>query len=119
MLPDLCYNKKMMETTLAIVTTSEITGRVIKKQLGIVRGSSVRARWFGADIVAYLRNIFGGELTEYTTLLDSTRDKAMFKMSEEALSLGANAIVNVRFTTSQIGKNAAEILVYGTAVMIE
>jgi uncharacterized protein YbjQ (UPF0145 family) len=108
-----------MQTSLSISTTNEITGRIVKKQLGIVLGSSVQARWFGADIVAQIRNLVGGELTEYTNLLDATRDKALFKMSNEALSLGANAVVNVRFATSQIGRNAAEILVYGTAVIVE
>ena len=85
----------------------------------MVRGSSVRAKWFGADIIAGLRNIFGGEIIEYTKLLEETRQKAMDNMTQDAKAKGANAVVNVRFATSQIGRQAAEILVYGTAVVVK
>jgi uncharacterized protein YbjQ (UPF0145 family) len=101
------------------VTTPDFPGKKITKALGLVRGSSVRARWFGADIIANLRNIFGGEIYEYGKLLEETREIAMQRMMEDAEKIGANAVVNVRFATAQIGPQAAEILVYGTAVIVK
>ncbi|MAG15703.1 hypothetical protein CMO88_01435 [Candidatus Woesearchaeota archaeon] len=101
------------------VTTSEIQGKKIVKTIGVVKGSSVRAKWFGADIIANIRNVFGGEIVEYSNLLDQTRQKAIDRMLEDAKANGANAIVNVRFASSQIGQQAAEILVYGTAVVVK
>lgn len=98
------------------VSTPDVTGKKIAKTLGLVRGSSVRAKWFGADIMAGIRNTFGGEINEYTKLLDQTRQKAIERMLEHATSMGADAVVNVRFASSQIGAQAAEIMVYGTAV---
>ena len=100
------------------VSTPDVHGKKIAKTLGMVRGSSVRAKWFGADFIASIRNTFGGEITEYTELLDKTRQKAIERMLEEAKSKGANGVVNVRFASSQIGAQAAEILVYGTAVKL-
>ena len=100
------------------VTTSSIQGKTIKKTLGTVKGSSVRAKWFGADILANIRNIFGGEIVEYSKLLEDTRQQAIDRMLEDAKSKGANAVVSVRFMTSQIGQQASEILVYGTAVVV-
>jgi len=101
------------------VTTNEYPGKKITKVIGVVRGSSVRARWVGADIAAGIRNIFGGEIVEYSKLLTDTRDMAVQRMLEEAKQKGANAVVNVRFATSQIGQQAAEILVYGTGVVVK
>ena len=101
------------------VTTPDLHGQKIVKTIGMVRGSSVRAKWFGADIIASIRNFFGGEIVEYTKLLEQTRQQAIDKMLVEAKSKGANAIVGVRFTSSQIGDKAAEILVYGTAVVVK
>ncbi|MBD3387927.1 MAG: heavy metal-binding domain-containing protein [Candidatus Altiarchaeales archaeon] len=98
------------------VNTEEITGYEISEMLGVVRGSSVRAKWLGADFVAAIRNVFGGEITEYSKLLAEAREQAIDRMMEDAKELGADAIVNVRFMTSQVGQQAAEILVYGTAV---
>lgn len=100
-------------------TTPDIHGHKIHQTLGMVRGSHVRAKWFGADIIAGLRNIFGGEIKEYTKLLEETRMRAINSMTQDAQSKGANAIVSIRFATSQIGAQAAEILVYGTAVVVK
>jgi uncharacterized protein YbjQ (UPF0145 family) len=98
------------------VNTDWITGADVTETLGVVRGSSVRAKWFGADIVAAIRNIFGGEITEYSKLLAEAREQAIDRMLADAGEIGADAVINVRFMTSQIGQQAAEILVYGTAV---
>ena len=104
---------------MIIVTTPELEGRKIKKVLGLVKGNTIRARNIGRDILALFRNITGGEIKDYTKLLAQAREQALDRMIEEAESLGANAIVNVRFSTSYIMQNAAEILVYGTAVVLE
>lgn len=102
-----------------VTTTSEIPGYRIVKVLGVVSGSTVRAKHIGKDIVAALRHIVGGELKEYTEMLKEAREQALRRMIEEAKKLGADAVVNVRFMTSAIASGAAEILVYGTAVKIE
>jgi uncharacterized protein YbjQ (UPF0145 family) len=104
---------------MIIVNTQEIAGKKITETLTVVRGSSVRAKWFGKDIMAGLRNIVGGELKEYTELLNEARDKAMEIMEIEAEKLGADAIVNVHFMTAAVSQGAAEILVYGTAVKLK
>jgi len=104
---------------MIIVTSSSIPGKEIKKSFGIVRGNTVRARNIGKDIVAVFKNIVGGEIEEYTKLLAESREQSIDRMMEEAKALGANAIVDCRFSTSYIMQNAAEILVYGTAVWIE
>ncbi|MBD3164679.1 heavy metal-binding domain-containing protein [Candidatus Woesearchaeota archaeon] len=100
-------------------TTESITGYKIIKNLGIVRGNSVRAKWFGADFVAGLKNIVGGEVEQYMKLMSEAREKAIERMNNDAKKLGANAVVCVRFMTSQIAQGAAEILVYGTAVQVK
>jgi len=102
-----------------VTTTSEIPGYRIVKVLGVVSGSTVKAKLIGKDIVAALRHIVGGELKEYTEMLKEAREQALQRMIEEAKKLGANAVVNVRFMTSAIASGAAEILAYGTAVKIE
>jgi len=104
---------------MIITTSSDITGKEIKKTFGIVRGNTVRARHLGKDILALFKNIIGGEIQEYTKLMGESREQAIDRMVEEAKALGANAIVNCRFSTSYIMANAAEILVYGTAVYVE
>jgi uncharacterized protein YbjQ (UPF0145 family) len=104
---------------MIIATSSVIPGKEIKKSFGIVRGNTIRARHIGKDILAVIKNIFGGEIEEYTKLLAESRDQAIDRMIEQAKELGANAIVDVRFSTSYLMANAAEILVYGTAVYIE
>lgn len=104
---------------MILTTSSSVAGKEIKKTFGIVRGNTIRARHIGKDIVAVFKNIFGGEIEEYTKLLGESREQAMDRMTEEAKALGANAIIDCRFSTSYIMANAAEILVYGTAVYIE
>lgn len=100
-------------------TTDTIAGKTIVKHLGLVRGNTIRARHIGKDILAGLRNLVGGEVTEYTKLLAESREQALDRMLEEAKRLGANAIVGIRFSTSEVAVHAAEILAYGTAVFVE
>ncbi|MFA6232621.1 MAG: YbjQ family protein [Bacteroidota bacterium] len=104
---------------MIITTTPFIAGKKIVKTLGIVRGNTVRARHIGKDILAGLKTIIGGEIHEYTKLMAESRDQSIDRMIDEAAQLGANAIVEMRFSTSSIMQSAAEILVYGTAVLIE
>jgi uncharacterized protein YbjQ (UPF0145 family) len=87
--------------------------------LGVVKGNTVRAKWFGKDILAGLRQIVGGELKEYTEMMTEAREEATRRMVEEAAKLGADAIISVRYTSSDVMSNAAEILVYGTAVKMK
>jgi uncharacterized protein YbjQ (UPF0145 family) len=102
-----------------LITTSEhIANKNIEQHLGLVRGNTIRARHIGKDILAIFRNIVGGEIHEYTKLMAESREQALDRMISEAKSLGANAIIGVRFTTSVIAGGAAELLVYGTAVEI-
>ncbi|WP_457592097.1 YbjQ family protein [Hydrogenimonas sp.] len=102
-----------------ITNIETIPGKNITKHFGIVSGSTVRAKHAGRDLMAGLKNIFGGELKGYTELLSESRDEALNRMKEQAKSLGANAIVNVRFSTSSVAAGAAELYVYGTAVSVE
>jgi uncharacterized protein YbjQ (UPF0145 family) len=104
---------------MILVTTDHVPGKTIKKNLGLVRGNTIRARHIGRDITAFLRNIVGGEIRDYTKMMAESREQAIDRMIEEAESLGANAIINVRFTTSMIMQSASEILAYGTAVIVE
>mgnify|MGYP005842789523 CR=1 FL=1 len=104
---------------MIVTTTFEVTGRRTVRTLGIVRGNTVRARHAGRDILAFFRNVVGGEVHEYTKLLAESREHALDRMLEEARSLGANAVVGVRFATSEVTSGAAEILAYGTAVVVE
>jgi uncharacterized protein YbjQ (UPF0145 family) len=99
-----------------LTTSSSIQGQKIVETYGLVMGNTIRAKWLGKDIVSGLRQLVGGELVEYTEMLSEARDEAMDRMIDEAKQLGANAVVDVRFTTSQVMASAAEILVYGTAV---
>lgn len=104
---------------MLLATTDTIAGKTITKHLGMVRGNTIRARHVGKDILACLRNLVGGEIIEYTKLLGESREQAIDRMMEEAKNLGANAIVGVRFSTSEVATHAAEILAYGTAVVVE
>ena len=99
-------------------TTQVIPGREITEILGIVRGNSVRARHVGRDIVASIKNLIGGEISEYARLQAETRDMANGRMMDQAQSMGADAVVTIRYTTSMIAAGASEILVYGTAVKL-
>jgi len=104
---------------MIIVTSSSICGRRVVRTLGMVRGNTIRARHIGKDIMAGLRNIVGGEISEYTKMLAESREQAVDRMVEEARSLGANAILDVRFITASVMQGAAELLAYGTAVVVE
>jgi len=105
--------------SILISNTENIAGREISAHLGIARGSTVRARNVGRDIFAGLKNLVGGEISEYTTLLADSREEALQRMIMDANRLGADAVVNVRFTTSNVMQGAAEILAYGTAVKLK
>ncbi len=101
-----------------ITNTETIPGKEIISLYGVVSGSTVRAKHVGRDIAASVKNIFGGELKGYTELLQESRDEAIKRMQEQAQELGANAIVNVRFSTSSVAAGSSEIYVYGTAVKV-
>ncbi len=103
-----------------ILTNLEfVPGKTITKHLGLVQGSTVRAKHAGRDLMAGLKNIFGGELKGYTELLHESREEAIERMTEQARSISANAILNIRFSTSSITQGAAELFAYGTAVVLE
>lgn len=104
---------------MILVNTDFVPGKTIVKNLGLVRGNTIRARHLGRDILAFLRNIVGGEITDYTKMMAESREQSLDRMVEEAEGMGANAIINVRFTTSMIMQSASEILAYGTAVIVE
>ncbi len=103
---------------MIVTTSSSIKGKQIVETFGLVMGNTIRAKWIGKDIVSGFRQLVGGELVEYTDMLSEAREEALQRMIVEAKELGANAILDARFTTSQVMQNAAEILAYGTAVKI-
>jgi uncharacterized protein YbjQ (UPF0145 family) len=96
-----------------------IPGRRVVKHLGMAQGNTVRAKHFGKDFLAGLKNIVGGELKGYTELLQEARDEAVQRMVDQAKAMGANAVINVRFSTSSVAAGAAELFAYGTAVVLE
>lgn len=103
-----------------IISTSEnVSGQRVVRTIGLVRGNTIRARNLGKDLMAVGRNIVGGEVSEYTKLLGEAREQAVDRMVAEAEGLGANAVIMVRFSTSQVMSGAAELLAYGTAVVTE
>lgn len=104
---------------MIVVTTEQIEGKKIVETLGLVRGSTIRARHVGRDIMASLRNVVGGEITDYTVMLARAREEALQRMIEQAEKMGANAIVCARFVTSMVMSGAAEMVAYGTAVKIK
>lgn len=104
---------------MIITTISTIPGKKTVQIFGLVKGNTIRARNVGRDIMAAVKNLVGGEIQEYTKLIAEAREQALDRMKEEAEKLGANAIVEVRFSTSPIMQGAAELLVYGTAVKVE
>jgi uncharacterized protein YbjQ (UPF0145 family) len=103
---------------MIITTAEQIPGREITEILGIARGNTVRARHLGRDIFAGLKTIVGGEISEYTKLIADAREEALYRLKQDAEKLGADAIINLRFTTSMIMQGSAEILAYGTAVKL-
>ena len=104
---------------MLVVTSPDIPGKKIVKTLGIVKGNTIRARHIGKDILAAFKNIVGGEIQEYTKLMAESREQAIDRMIESAEKMGANAIISTTTTTSVISQGAAELLVLGTAVVIE
>ena len=104
---------------MIITTSSQIEGKTIVKTIGLVKGSTIRARHLGRDIMAGLRGMVGGEITEYTRMMAEAREQAIQRMEEDAEKKGANAVVSMRFSTSMIMQNAAEVLAYGTGVVLE
>ena len=103
-----------------IVTNIEVVpGRRVVKHLGMVQGNTVRSKHVGRDLMAGFKNIFGGELVGYTELLTESREEAVDRMKQQAEAIGANAILNVRFSTSSVAAGAAELFAYGTAVVLE
>jgi uncharacterized protein YbjQ (UPF0145 family) len=103
---------------IPITTTHFLTGYEITETIGISRGSTVRARNVGRDILAGFKNLVGGEIEEYTRLLATSREQALQRMLEDAARMGADAVINVKFMTSQVMQGAAEMLAYGTAVKV-
>ena len=104
---------------MIITTSDQIEGKTIVKTIGLVKGSTIRARHLGRDIMAGLRGMVGGEITEYTKMMAEAREEAIRRMEEDAEKKGANAVVSMRFSTSMIMQNAAEVLAYGTGVVLE
>lgn len=104
---------------MIIATTDSIAGTEITQTLGMARGSTIQAKHIGKDIMSGLRSVVGGELTEYSEMLEEAREKAINRMVEDAGKMGADAVVNVRFMTSMVMAGAAEMLAYGTAVKIK
>ena len=102
---------------MILTTSSTIPGYAITESKGLVKGSTIRARHVGKDIVASLRTVIGGEIKEYTEMMAESREEAQHRMIERAEEIGANAITGIRFTTSMVMSNTSEILAYGTAVM--
>lgn len=104
---------------MIVTNTETVPGKTIVEFYGMVSGSTVRAKHLGKDILASLKNLVGGELKSYTELLNEARQEAMQRMFQEAESVGANAVVNIRFSTSSVAQGAAELFAYGTAVRVE
>ncbi len=104
---------------MIIATSNEIPGKRIVRTLGLVKGNTIRARHVGRDIMALFRHLVGGEVTDYTKMMAESREQALDRLMQEARDLGANAIVAMRFSTSYIMSGAAEIVAYGTAVVVD
>ena len=111
--------EKTRSRSMLLVTSDEVPGHRIVEIIGLVRGNTVRTRNVGADFLASLRNLVGGEVNQYTRMLAQSREQALDRLREEALAAGANAVVALRITTSTVMAGAAEILAYGTAAIIE
>ena len=104
---------------MLLATTNTIEGKKIVKTIGLVKGNTIRARHIGKDIMAGLRNLIGGEVSEYTKMMAESREQALDRMIADAESQGANAVIQMRFATSMVMQSASEILAYGTAVIVE
>jgi uncharacterized protein YbjQ (UPF0145 family) len=104
---------------MIITTSGQVEGKTIARTVGLVKGSTIRARHLGRDVMAGLRGLVGGEISEYTKMMAEAREEATQRMVEDAEKKGANAIVSMRFGTSMVMQNAAEVLAYGTGVVLE
>jgi uncharacterized protein YbjQ (UPF0145 family) len=104
---------------MIVISENKIAGMRVVRTLGLVRGNTIRARHLGKDLLAVLRNVVGGEVSEYTKMMAEAREQALDRMVDEAEELGANAIIGTRFATSMLMQGAAELLAYGTAVIVE
>ena len=104
---------------MLIVTTHEVAGKRIVKTIGLVRGNTIRARHFGRDVLAGLKNLVGGEISDYTKMIAECREEALDRMIAQAEANGANAVIGMRFATAEMMESAAELLAYGTAVVVE
>lgn len=104
---------------MIVTTTDGVPGKEITRLLGLVQGSSIRARHLGWDVTAAFKNLTGGEITQYTKLMAESREQCLDRMREQAAAVGANAIVGVRFITTSVMQGASELLCYGTAVYVE
>ncbi len=104
---------------MIITTSSSIAGKKVVKTIGIVKGNTIRARHLGRDVLAFLKLLVGGEIEDYTKMMAESREQAIDRMVEEAQQMGASAIIDIRFSTSYLMSSAAEILAYGTAVVVE
>jgi len=104
---------------MIIATSAQIAGKTISRTVGLGKGSTIRARHVGRDLMAGLRGIVGGEISEYTKMMAEAREEAIQRMVEDAEKQGANAVVSMRFATSMVMQNAAEVLAYGTGVVLE
>ncbi len=108
-----------MSSAIIVTTTHTIAGKRIKRTIGLVKGNTIRARHIGHDLMAGLKNMVGGEIGDYTKMIAECREEALDRMMAEATANGANAVVGVRFATSEMMEHAAELLAYGTAVVVE
>jgi len=108
-----------MSQDMILSNLETVPSRRIRRHLGLVQGSTVRSKHVGRDMMAGFKNLFGGELKGYTELLQESREEAIERMSQQALAIGANAVLNIRFSTSSITAGASELLAYGTAVELE
>ena len=104
---------------MIVVSDDKIAGMCVVRTLGLVRGNTIRARHLGKDLMAVLRNMVGGEVSEYTKMMAEAREQALDRMVEEAEELGADAVISTRFATSMLMQGAAELLAYGTAVVVQ
>ena len=104
---------------MIVTTTGQVEGKTVSSTVGLVKGSTIRARHMGRDIMAGLRGMVGGEITEYTKMMAEAREQAIQRLIEDAEAKGANAVVGMRFATSMVMSNAAEILAYGTGVVLK
>ena len=104
---------------MTIAASEQLEGKKITKTIGMVRGSTIRARHIGRDVMAELRGVVGGEITEYSKMMAESREQAIQRMAEDTEKQGANTIIGMRFLTSMAMSNASETLVYGTAVVVE